>query len=380
MSRRYDTVVVGAGVFGAWTAWHLHRRGKRVLLVDAHDPGHARASSGGETRIIRLGYGPDRIYTEWAQQSLQAWRLLERESSNQLFVRTGVLWLSRLDDPHTTGTRSVLSALGVPCEELDPPTLAARFPQIGLEGVEVGVFEPASGVLFARRGVQAVVNAYVREGGCFEIGAVRTPIAPSEQVTTVDGRGLDADHLVFACGAWLPQVFPQAVGARIQPTRQEVCFFGVEPGDRTFAPSRFPVWACFADGIYALPDLDGRGVKVAVDRHGPTFDPDRDDRLVAEHTVAWLRDYLARRMPALARAPLLETRVCQYENTSSGDFLIDRHPDDPRIWIVGGGSGHGFKHGPAVGAYVANLITGSGAAEPRFALASKQTVRARQIY
>jgi glycine/D-amino acid oxidase-like deaminating enzyme len=130
-----------------------------------------------------------------------------------------------------------------------------------------------------------------------------------------------------------------------------------------------------------LPDVEGRGVKVAIDRHGPPFDPDVGDRVVSNEGLAEARAYLARRLPELRHAPVAETRVCQYENTSNGDFLIDRHPEFENVWLVGGGSGHGFKHGPFVGEYVAARIEGkTEGIEPRFSLATKMSEQKRAVY
>jgi glycine/D-amino acid oxidase-like deaminating enzyme len=167
---------------------------------------------------------------------------------------------------------------------------------------------------------------------------------------------------------------------RIQPTRQEVLFFGAPPGDRRFAPPALPVWADFGSEIYGIPDLENRGFKIALDRHGPAFDPDTGKREVTAEGVAAVRKYLAGRFPDLKSAPLVEARVCQYENTSNGDFLIDRHPAFDNVWLVGGGSGHGFKHGPALGEYVAGLMIEGGALEPRFTLATKGKVQKRTVY
>ena len=133
-----------------------------------------------------------------------------------------------------------------------------------------------------------------------------------------------------------------------------------------------PTWIDFKDEAYGLPDLEGRGIKIAIDRHGPPFDPDSGNRVVTGEGLAEVRRYLARRLPELKDAPVTETRVCQYENTSNGDFLIDLHPQFDNVWLVGGGSGHGFKHGPVVGEYVAARIEGSNEGiEPRFSLESK---------
>jgi sarcosine oxidase len=130
-----------------------------------------------------------------------------------------------------------------------------------------------------------------------------------------------------------------------------------------------------------LPDLEGRGIKIAIDRHGSEFDPDTGERVVSSEGLAEVRQMLARRLPALKDAPVTEARVCQYENTSNGDFLIDHHPDFENVWLVGGGSGHGFKHGPVVGEYVVARIDGSKAGiEPRFSLTTKASEHKRAVY
>jgi glycine/D-amino acid oxidase-like deaminating enzyme len=195
-------------------------------------------------------------------------------------------------------------------------------------------------------------------------------------------RTIEADQLVFACGPWLPKLFPGLLGSRIFPTRQEVLFFAPPAGDGRFAPGRFPAWIDFTDPRvpYGFPDIESRGVKFAFDRHGPEFDPDSGGRLVSSASIDEARTFLAERFPALREAPLAETRVCQYENTSNGDFLIDRHPDLENVWLVGGGSGHGFKHGPAVGEYAANRIAGKGAAEERFSYRTKGVVQNRTVF
>jgi glycine/D-amino acid oxidase-like deaminating enzyme len=185
---------------------------------------------------------------------------------------------------------------------------------------------------------------------------------------------------VFACGAWLPKVLPALLAGRIRPTRQVVMFFGTPAGDDQFGPRRLPAWVGFESGVYGVPDLEGRGLKVGIDHHGPEFDPDSDDRAIDAASIATARAWLLRRMPAMADAPLIESRVCQYENTSTGDFLIDRHPDHENVWIAGGGSGHGFKHGPAVGELVARMVLHGANTEPRFTLATKATSAARAVY
>jgi glycine/D-amino acid oxidase-like deaminating enzyme len=199
-------------------------------------------------------------------------------------------------------------------------------------------------------------------------------------IRTTSGDEIGADRFVFACGPWLPKLFPELLGERIYVTRQEVLFLGVPPGDERFNAGVMPCWIDFNDLVYALPNIEGRGFKIAIDAHGPEFDPDTGQRMVTESGLAAAREYLAVRVPSLAGAPITETRVCQYENTSNGDFLIDRHPGFENVWLVGGGSGHGFKHGPAVGEYVAQMLLASGTPEPRFSLATKERVQERKVF
>jgi glycine/D-amino acid oxidase-like deaminating enzyme len=381
MSR---VVVVGAGVFGAWTAHHLNASGHHVTLVDAYGPGHSRSSSGDESRIVRAGYGPDEIYTHMARRSLELWRELDARAGGDapLLHRSGVLWLAAGDDPYTEATRRTLERCGWPVDVLDAHALHARFPHLVAGDVATALFEVDAGVVMARRAVQRVAAALASRGVAVRRGrvaAVRTS-APLRSLRLEDGSELPGDLFVFACGAWLPAVFPDLLAGLIRPTRQVVVYFGTPAGDERFGPAGLPAWVDFPAGIYGVPDLEGRGVKVGIDRHGPPFDPDSGERVPDEESIRAARHWLARRLPALAGAPVVETRVCQYENTSSGDFLIDRHPDHAHVLIVGGGSGHGFKHGPAVGEYVARLVATEEPTHERFALAAKTTAARRAIY
>ena len=378
----YDVAVIGAGVFGAWTAYQLRLAGASVLLIDAYGPGNSRASSGGESRMIRLGYGPDEIYSRYSQRSLVRWQQLFEKTDN-LFRRTGILWLAREHDPYCEATLATLQHINANYEKLDHDELGQRFPQLYLGPISWGILEPDSGVLMARRAVQAVVARARAEGVDYLEAAIKPPTLANgklNSVETTSGNIIDAERFVFACGPWLPKLFPELLGQLIHVTRQEVFFFGVPSGDESFNQGVLPAWIDFNDLVYGLPNLDGRGFKLAIDAHGPEFDPDAGDRMVTPAGLNAAREYLARRMPRLANAPVTETRVCQYENTSNGDFLIDRHPGFENVWLIGGGSGHGFKHGPAVGEYAANMVFERGKEEPRFSLASKKRVQERKVY
>jgi sarcosine oxidase len=402
-SSTYDVAVVGAGVFGAWTAYQLQQPGKRVVLIDAHGAGNSRSSSGDESRIMRMGYGDDEIYTRSARRSLRLWQELFVQINEPLFHQTGVLWLAHEDDPYPLKSAETLQEIGIPFERLTTAEVGRRYPQIGLGRISWAMFEPESGVLMARRAVQAVTFAAVKTGVEYLQDAVEidgrsvdggTGVPPVDHaqdaratkrkldfITTTSGRRISAGNYVFACGPWLPKLFPDLLADRIHPTRQEVFYFGTPAGDQSFSAPALPTWIDFKDEAYGLPDTEGRGIKIAIDRHGIEFDPDSGDRVVTSEGLAEVRQCLARRLPALKDAPVTEARVCQYENTSNGDFLIDLHPEFANVWLVGGGSGHGFKHGPVVGEYVAARIEGSNEGiEPRFSLATKASEHRRAVF
>ncbi len=383
--EHWDSIVVGAGVFGAWTAERLRTAGQRVLLLDAAGPANARAASGGESRLIRGCYGGDAIYTRMAHDSLPEWRALSADAGLPIFHPAGVLFFFQGDHPQARDSIDVHRALGLPLAVLDGAELQRRWPQVDFAGVDIGIHEPAFGALMARRAVQTLVARFVRAGGAYRQAAVLPPGdgARLDAVHTSAGNALHADAFVFAAGPWLPRLFPGLLGKRIFPTRQEVYFFAVPPGEARFGPDRLPGWSDWNDAemVYGFPDLEARGFKLGQDGHGPAFDPDSDDRIASAQGLAFARDYLARRFPALAGARLNEARVCPYENSGNGDFIVDRHPDWRNVVIAGAGSGHGLKHGPAVGRLAAQLVLDPGAVpEPRLALAGKPQTKARAVH
>ncbi|MGA7766601.1 MAG: FAD-dependent oxidoreductase [Candidatus Sulfotelmatobacter sp.] len=353
--------VIGAGAFGGWTALHLLERGARVTLLDAWGPGNSRASSGGETRVMRGTYGPNQPYTEMAARALKLWQKYERRWKRQFLHRTGVLWMaSGRDDAFERGSVEMLRAAKIKFRELSTVQMKKRWPQIHFEGIEWGIFEPECGYLDARASCQAVVEAFIAAGGKYRQLAVLADgleSGPMRSLALSDGSRLKADRYVFACGPWLGKLFPRAVGDLVQATKQDVFFFGTPAGDDRFSDRHLPVWADHRGRFrYGIPGSDRRGFKIADDTRGAVFDPTAGERVVSQATLKDIREYVGFRFPALKDAPLVETRVCQYEQTPDGHFILDRHPAIENVWIVGGGSGHGFKHGPAVGEMTAKLI------------------------
>lgn len=372
-------IVVGAGAFGAWTAEHLRRKSKNVLLVDQMGPANARASSGGESRMTRGTYGRDEIYTRMALDSLVEWKRLSDRSTLPLFHEAGVLFCFQEMIDYARESIAVHERLGLPLQNVANAALRQRWPQMNFDGIEFGLFEPEFGALMARRAVEETVARFVEQGGTYTL-AHATP-SENGRGLLLDGVPADAAAVVWACGPWLPKVFPDVLAERIFVTRQEVAFIAPPEGDNSFEASRLPGWADFNGGdlYYGFPNLEGRGFKIARDTHGADFDPDTGDRRMSEGGMALLRTFAERRFPSLAGRPFTEFRVCQYENSSNGDFLIDRHPTLEGAYLLGGGSGHGFKHGPEIGRMMAELVVNGAAPDQRFSLASKATVQARSV-
>jgi glycine/D-amino acid oxidase-like deaminating enzyme len=377
--------VVGAGVFGAWTAHHLHSQGHRVTLIDAWGPAHSRASSGGESRLTRAAYGKDAIYTGMAMDSLAQWKALSTISGLPIFVPCGVLFFFPTKEPYVRDSVAAHKKFGLPTDVLTQAEMARRFPMIDFDGISIGLHEPGFGALMARRAVLTLVDRLVKAGGTYVNGFVQPPADGGDRLKEISlssGETIAADRFVFAAGPWLPKLFPDVIGPKIEPTRQEVFYFATPPGDRRFLPGSMPGWADFNGGdiFYGFPDLETRGVKFAHDQHGAEVDPDTQSRRPTDEALAEIVAFRDRRFPALRNAPLIGAEVCQYENSSNGDFLIDLHPSWSNVLLVGGGSGHGFKHGPEVGRYAVARLFGSIKAEPRFSLATKAETHHREVH
>ena len=366
MAAPHRVVVVGSGVMGAWTALWLRRSGTDVLLLDLYGPGNSLSSSGDESRVIRVAHGADEFYPRWVLHAWEAWRDLERAAGIPLLHEIGTLWFAHDEAGFETASARVLAGLGVESERLEPAEVARRYPGVAPDGFRFAMFEPRAGALMARRAVATVADEFVRAGGELRIARALPPSVTDADgalglLTLADGSVERADAFVFAGGPWLRSLFPDLLGATIGVTRQEVLYMAPPPGDGRFRAGALPVWVDYDEAFYGIPSLENRGFKLAPDWPGPEMDPDREERRPSETAVAATRAFLARRFPALADAPLSEARVCQYESTPDGHFLIDRHPALADSWIVGGGSGHGFKHGPAIGEYVAALVRGESA-------------------
>jgi sarcosine oxidase len=305
-----------------------------------------------------------------AARALQLWQEYEQQWNLKLFFRTGVLWMTGSDDSYERASLPLMTEAGVRFEKLSASECGKRWPQINFDGISWSVYEPDSGYLAARRSCEAVLNAFIKAGGEYRQAEVMPGQVASHQMQGIklgSGEALKADSYVFACGPWLGKIFP-FLGPTITPTRQEVFFFGTAAGDPRFTDAQLPVWSDDSklplEGFpgkhwfYGIPGNHWRGFKIADDTRGAAIDPTTMEREISAEGLAAARAYVRFRFPSLADAPLVESRVCQYENSTDQNFILDHHPEAENVWIVGGGSGHGFKHGPAFGDMVSDAVLG----------------------
>ncbi|MEP6617754.1 MAG: FAD-dependent oxidoreductase [bacterium] len=386
-----NVVVIGAGVWGGWTALHLRKMGASVTLVDAYGPGNARATSGDETRGIRSSYG-DRdageLWVQWAREGLNRWKAFDAEWSADirqgLWHTTGDLIMREEPEPFTVKTKEWWDKHKVPHEVLSPDEVRYRWPVINVDGITVVLSEPDAGVIRARRATQTVAAAFEALGGKIRIGRARPSKVVNgklEEIALDTGHTLRADTFVFALGPWLGKMFPDVLNNRTRTPLGYVCYFATPASDERFTYPNLPSWNFpGVTGWAALP-IDNRGFRVrgsARPRPAPgtvppppgtprpaqpptppeQLDPDLSDRWCNAERIAGPRRVLEQHFPLLANAPISQTHSCHYELTSTRDFIIDRHPRMSNVWIAGGGNAEGFKFGPVVGEYVAQRALG----------------------
>jgi glycine/D-amino acid oxidase-like deaminating enzyme len=386
-------VVIGAGIWGSWTAYHLRERGARVTLVDAYGPANSRATSGDETRGIRSSYG-DRttvdLWTMWAREAITRWRNFDAEYAKpfhtKFFHETGDVIMRATEEPFIKNTLAAWKAQGVKHEQMNGDEARKRWPMIKADDITIALYEPDAGVVRARHATQAVAAIAGQKGVRFVLSRARLGAVSNGQLDGVilqDGSTLRGDAYVFACGPWLRKLFPELLENRMRVPLGYVCYFGTPVNDNRFTFPNLPSYNFpGVTGWPALP-VDTRGFRVrgAIAAPAPPApplapgakppapppappvdplqqDPDTSSRWATPDRIEGSRRFLEARFPALAKAPLIETRSCHYESSINRDFIIDRLPNASNAWIAGVGQAEGFKFGPVVGEYVAQRVLG----------------------
>jgi glycine/D-amino acid oxidase-like deaminating enzyme len=381
-------VILGAGVWGSFTALELRRRGHRVTMIDAYGPGNSRSTSGDETRGIRSSYG-DRgaglQWTKWAHEAIARWTRFDAEHAksfgSRFFVKTGDVILREKDEPFLIKSREYWTAHGVPFEVIDGAEVRKRWPVINADDTTIALYEPGAGVARARASTQAAAALAQRAGAKLVIGrATLGPITNGQLDGLVmqDGTVIRGDVYVLCVGAWFRLLLPELMAPRTRVPIGHVCYFATPPGDDRFSAPNLPSWNI--PGVTGWPSLpfDARGFRVrgAVPPPPPApgteappppaplppdpnqQDPDKSSRVTNQTRIDGARRVLARRFPLLADAPLNETRACHYESSVNSDFIIDLLPETQNCWIAGLGQAEGFKFAPVVSDYIASRVEG----------------------
>ncbi len=360
-----DVVVIGAGAFGGWTALHLRRLGVSVTLIDAFGPGNSRATSGDETRGVRSSYGDNTLWVRLANQAIGRWQAFDEEWSRptkaRLFYDTGDIILRPAWDNYQRDTVNNWDALGVPYELLTVEEVCYRWPHIRVDGMRMALYETNAGVVRSRRACEVVWEVFRQAGGEAVIARATPGRREGDRlldITLEPGGSLAAGQFVFACGPWLPGVFPETLGNRMRIPMGSVFYFGTPPGDPRFTYPNMPSWN--VPGVTGWPALgpDNRGFRVRTGGNAGGGDPDTSVRWIDERFHGSARRVLEDHFPAMRTAPLLETRACHYEFSSNRNFIIDRHPGYRNVWVSGAGQAEGFKFGPVNGEYTARRVTG----------------------
>jgi len=375
-SKNGKIIVVGAGAFGGWTALHLLRKGYEVTLLDQFGPGNNQSSSGGETRIIRAFYGSQQIYFDLTLRAIQLWKENELLMGQKILHQNGLLvFVANPKDESLEAAISMYKKAGLVLEKIRADDAAKRWPQVNTSDLDHVMFDPVAGFLLARKGCNAVQDLFVKEGGKFMQRQVKEYSVKSGKcnaVTLYDGTSLEADDYVFACGPWLVRLFPE-ITSKLKVTRQPVFFFASPPGKSDLMENKLPVWfnmdAKGVVNLYGIPGNEYRGFKAAPELTDVITDKfDTYHRFWKPEELKFTEDIVANRFPKMAGRPLIEERVCQYTETPDNDFIFDRHPQVGNLWILGGGSGHGYKMGASLGELAAAIIAGEKNIHPTFAL------------
>ena len=364
MSLQESIVVAGAGVFGFTGALELRSRGYAVTVVDPGPVPHPLAASNDVSRMIRMDYGDDELYSDLGAEAIEGWHVWNERRGRPLYHEDGFLVLtSQPLEPGAVEWQSydLLTAAGWPLQRLNSETVAERFPQWNSEHYTDGYFNPRGGWGEAGETVSFLASEAASAGIKVRVGfraeSVLVKSGRAVGLRSLDGDEVRADGVVVAAGVWTPRLIPDMQDL-MTPVAQTLVYLRPNLPDR-FRPPHFPPWGADIPrtGWYGFPANAEGVVKLA--NHGPGRMVDADAPREADPAVVESsRRFLAHSVPELANAPLAGSRSCFYNDTWDGDFYITRHPEVEGLVISTGGSGHAFKFTPALGRITADVVEG----------------------
>jgi sarcosine oxidase len=379
----FDVIVVGLGAMGSSAAYHLSRRGERVLGLDAYPAGHANGSSHGESRIIRLAYYEHPDYNPLVARAYELWADLEAEAGEQLFYASGGLMIGRPDDELVAESIAAIRRQEREHDVLDVGELRRRYPVFRPDDDEIALFDPRMGILFAERCLAAQRRLAVAHGAVLRDGTPvrRWTATPDGVVVWTDEERFRATRLVVAAGPWIGKLLPE-LALPIGIERIPVFYWQPRESTECFALGRFPVymWERREEGVfYGFPHLTVPGVKAGRHHNEDWCDADSVERVVTEADEQLVRAFFARHIPALD-GEVVERYACLYTTTPDQHFLIDRHPAHANVCYASSCSGHGFKFASVVGELLADLaLTGQMAPAADFLRGERLGVVGRSV-
>ena len=370
--KNSDVVVVGAGISGVMSALSLLQKGHNVSLIDRWEPGHGRASSSDFNRVIRSIHGKDAFYTRWARDARLRWLELQAELGCTIYVECGALVLAgKGHSDWEDATADTFVEVGVPHSRYEADELRIRFPQFDCGGIAYGLYEPEAGLLMAHRIVVESVKLFQRRGGALLRGGV---VTDDREKLLFEGKPLEADLIVVATGPWLGDMYPRTVRPISKVVRQNIIYTSTPEGDCSYDAGNMPCWIDHEASAYGVPSVEGHGVKAAIAWSETVIDLDNDERVVDQATFTRTRQYLRRRIPGLVGQRAVDQKACQIAMTPDTHFIIDHHPEYENVLLVGGCSGHLFKHGPVLGDFVAGVGVHEFGTAKRFKLGRRHSL------
>jgi sarcosine oxidase len=359
--RNYDVIVVGLGAMGSATLYHLARRGIRALGIEQYAQGHDLGSSHGDSRIIREQYFEHPLYVPLVQRAYELWRELESDSGKSLMTINAGLMIGPADGMVVAGTLRSAREYGLAHEFLPPDEIHKRFPAFALADDLVAVIDPRAGYLDPEASTAAHLNGARMQGA--EIHFDETVASWSVNADGVhvetNAEHYSADRVLFSAGGWTKRLIAN-LDLPLTVERQVAFWLDPEESVVSYDTRDFPIFAHeFTPGIlcYGFPRLP-KGVKASIMHGGELCEsPDEVRRAVDKNDLDALRDSLRPVLPGLAEAPVLATSICLFTNTPDHDFIIDFHPEYPRVLISSPCSGHGFKFASVIGEVQADLLT-----------------------
>ncbi|XP_053313029.1 peroxisomal sarcosine oxidase [Spea bombifrons] len=366
-SSKYDCIVIGAGIQGSFTAYHLAKSGKKTLLLEQFPLPHSRGSSHGQTRIIRRAY-PEDFYTDMMEECYQLWAEVERESETKLYRKTGLLVLANAGNHAFEVVCENMKQRQIPWESLSQATFKMRYPGFSIKPGEEVCNDINGGVLYADKSLRAVQGLFQLMGGVIHDGEKVTHIEPGPVViVSTTSSTYEAEKLVITVGPWAKKVLsPLGLQLPLKTLRINVCYWREKnPGDSGILQNLPCFLGMQLNGdqrdVYGLQSQEYPGLIKICYHHGNEAEPEERDLQVKDPKIPdiqILRSFISNYLPGLHPEPVV-VEQCMYTSTPDTNFILDHHPLHKNIVIGAGFSGHGFKLSPVVGKILSELCIGT---------------------